>query len=116
MSKLIDAIEVHQTNRRFGKPSGPMKYADIVSIDECSFEPVPHMTEYRIDVRIGASVRWDTGRTAEPVVHKVARMIEQHVFGEFREDFDVIQRALWETDLDRASELLEAMRAKMFSA
>jgi hypothetical protein len=116
MSKLIDAIQVHRTNRRFAKPSGAPQYTDILTIDEHSFNPVPHMTEYRIDVRLGANVRWDTGRTVEPLTRQVIRMIEQHVFGEFREDFDAIQRALWELDLDKASELLEAMRAKMFSS
>lgn len=116
MSKLIDAIKLHQTNRLFARRSGPIKYTDMLTINDQSFEPIPHMVEYRIEVSLGASVRWEAGRTTDPVAHNVARMIEQHVFGEFREDLDLIQLALYQMDMDKASELIDAMRAKMFSA
>jgi hypothetical protein len=49
-------------------------------------------------------------------MRKIARQIEQYVFGEFREDLDEVQRALWTNEVDKASDLLEVMRAKMFSA
>lgn len=116
MSRLIDAIQIHQTNRRFAKPLGPVRYAELLTIDERVLELTPFLTEYNIEVRLGANCRWDTGRTTDPLMRQIARQIEQHVFGEFREDIDEIQRALWINELDKASDLLEAMRKKMFSA
>ena len=65
---------------------------------------------------VGASIRHDTNSGVLLPVDKVVRMIQQEVFGEFREDIQKIHRALWEYDCDKALELLSAMEQRMFSA
>lgn len=116
MSRLIGMVEIHQTNRRYGQLSGPIPYSDMVTIESKSWAPVPHLVEYNIEVRIGSSVRWGEEVSTEPLVRQVSRMIEQHVFGEFREDFNKIQRALFNHDIEGAQKSLDEMHARMFSS
>lgn len=116
MSKLIDAIEAHQTGKRFPKHTGPLRYSDMIVIDAKAMELTPYLVEYRIEVRLGANVRWEPGRDNEPALRNMARMLENHVFGEFRDDIDKIHRALYQNDYDSAVACLEEMRKRMFSA
>ncbi len=116
MSKLINHIEAHQTHRRFAKPSGPVSYSDLTSIETNVMQVVPHLIEYRIDVRLGATVRIERDEDIPNHVRRMARMLEQEVFGEFSEDIDNMYRALWNYDCDKAKEILDAMRERMFSS
>lgn len=116
MSRLIEAIKIHQTDRRYPPMSGPIPYSDMITIESRSFNPVPHLVEYNIDVRIGSSVRWEQGKPIDQLVRQISKMIEQHVFGEFREDFAKIQRALFEHDIGGARKAVSEMQARMFSS
>lgn len=116
MSRLIDAVKIHPTNRRYGQLSGPVPYSEMITIESKSWTPVPHLVEYDIEVRIGSSVRWGPEAPTGPLVKQVSRMIEQHVFGEFREDFDKIQRALFDHDIEGARLAVSEMHARMFSS
>lgn len=116
MSKLIDAVQEHRTGRVYYKPTGPVGYSEMMGIEDSSYNPVPHLVEYKIVVSVGSIIRREEGDRSGDSTRHISRMIEQEVFGEFRSDFDRIHRALYEYDYEAIREAVKDMQARMFSA
>lgn len=116
MSKIIDAVRAHRTGQLHAKLAGPISYLEMTEINDSSLNPIPHLVEYRIDVSVGARVRWEEGKGLGDVTRHVSKIIEQEIFGEFRGDFDRIHLALYESDYEAIRKAVEDMQKRMFSA
>lgn len=62
----------------------------------------------------------DTSRATDPTalmkaIHRSKQSIVEAVFGEFRQDFFLINDALYMRDFDTAAKLLQNLETKMFS-
>lgn len=118
MSKLVQAVQATETKWRFAELN--TLFNDMVTIEK---EYVPTNSiitygEYRVRAIFGSTTKIHTEQVNEVLPHiieKVKRAIVEAVFGEFREDFRLLDKAVWERDLDKVSELLQKFEVKMFS-
>jgi hypothetical protein len=130
MSQVVRAIEVHATgnpiatgNRKAVQEKFSPLFQDVFSVKSKVQEKEllsDVMTQYRIGVTIGSEVWvseldkiYDPDALTEASNRAKRHMIEA-IFGEFRQDFMMIERALYDRDFQKARDNLRIFEQKMF--
>jgi hypothetical protein len=115
MSKLVKAIEDSYASDRVVIES-PL-FNELVSVKEEYTQEMSLGTIYKIGVRLSSSVVIPdhTPELLPLAVKRTKHQIIEAVFGEFREDFRLIEMALYRREFQKAADALAAFEAKMFS-
>lgn len=122
MSNLVRAVKALATDKRFANTS--QLFDQVVDIKSESTQPIipayRQVWEYKITATFGSKVKVFIEESNPPVAINAAisntkQSIIQAVFGEFRDDFRLVQKALWERDIEKAVTLLNAFEKKMFT-
>ena len=120
MSKVVNAIMATKEERRRLKQT--KLFQDVFSVRE-DIQKVNAGTEiqYRIGVTLGAqcwiedSLKNKNGDDAiEMAVQRTKRQVIEAIFGEFRDDFRSIERALYDSNIEEARIMFHALEDKMF--
>lgn len=125
MSQVVKAIMAHDTGERkvFSEGFSPLfqdvftsksTIQDLRGLDEVA-------KEYRIGVTIGSQtfvsdleMIGDESALSE-AIKRTKRQVVEAIFGEFRTDFMMIERALYDRDFQKARSYLTQFENKMFS-
>ena len=76
---------------------------------------------YRIGVTIGSqamvdeSIAADNPESLPAAIDRVKRQVIEAIFGEFRQDFMQVERALYDRDFQKARDCLRVFEEKMYS-
>lgn len=110
MSKLAENIRAFQIDERRSTPS------PVLSLDSSIEElPFPEGRLYRFKATLGYANAFVVEPDAVPNMLRATRThVVEEVFGEFRENFNELERALLHRDLDGAIRALIVFRTKMF--
>jgi hypothetical protein len=119
MSKVVNAIMATKGDRVRHKPS--TLFRDIFSVrEDIKTEPIKLEIQYSIGVNLGSQC-WVSELeqlkhedALELAVQRTKRQVIEVIFGEFREDFRNIERALYDSDIENARIMLHRMEDKMF--
>jgi hypothetical protein len=123
MSQVVKAITSHDIGeRKVFKGFTPL-FQDVFNvksdITELRYEEVAKA--YRIGVTIGSQV-WVTDLEAmtsegalEEAISRTKKQVIEAIFGEFRTDFTMVERALYDRDFQKARDLLRIFEENMFS-
>lgn len=119
MSKVVNAIMAIKENNCRVKQT--KLFQDVFAVREA----IQHLhadteTQYRISVTLGAQC-WTTDAdirnkdtALEMAIKRTKKQVVEAIFGEFREDFRNIERALYDSNLENAREMLYTLERKMF--
>ena len=119
MSKVVNEIMATKTDKVRYTPLNGL-FQDVFSVRE-DIQDGQHLeTQYRIGVTIGAQcwisdldrVKSDTA--LQHAIERTKRQVIEAIFGEFRQDFRMIERAIYDSDTGTAGKLLHEMEKKMF--
>lgn len=121
MSKVVNAIMATKEDRRRFKQT--KLFQDVFNVREDIQEVNAGMEiQYRIGVTIGAqcwvddSLKNKNGDDAiEMAVQRTKRQVIEAIFGEFRDDFRSIERALYDSNIEEARIMFHALEDKMFN-
>lgn len=123
MSNLVKAIAATDTGERRMIPVKSKLFQDVFSmredIGETYFEQVAKM--YKIGVTLGNTcmvTEYEIMKNHLALTYAIERTKQQvieAVFGEFRQDFRLIERLLYDYDFEGAARALRAMETKMYS-
>jgi hypothetical protein len=122
MSKIVDAIMYFDTgerrvlNKRFGTPLFH-ETVDIKS-DYSDYSTNDYIQKvYRIEVKLGNTCLLNEEQLdyINEAVKRTKNQVVEAIFGEFREDFRMIERAIYEHDFNKAGQLLYKFEYKMFN-
>lgn len=87
-------------------------------ISEVLDDPIAYMMSTSVTFRTTATVKQDFRSKNDGAItetkRRMARIIINEVFGEFREDFDNLRRALCNFDVDEAMRIAETFEQRMF--
>ena len=125
MSQVVRAIEAHDTGeRKLIKESFSTLFQDVFNIksqtqDLNGTEGVAK--QYRIGVTIGSQVHvseldllQEGGDALEEAIHRTKRQVIEAIYGEFRQDLMLAERALYDRDFQKARDYLRILEQKMF--
>lgn len=123
MSQVVKAITAHNKGeRKIFEGFSPL-FQDVFSIkteiQEMRHEEVAKL--YRIGVTLGSQVWVSDFETINDVdalseaIKRTKRQVIEAIFGEFRTDFMMIERALYDRDFQKARSYLTQFENKMFS-
>jgi hypothetical protein len=125
MSQVVRAITDHELgDRKIIKDSFSPLFQDVFNI-KSSIQDTTHASEiakaYRISVTLGSQV-WVTESEAltnegalQEAISRTKKQIIESIFGEFRTDLMMIERALYDRDFQQARNYLRVLEVKMFS-
>jgi len=119
MSKVVNAIAATKEDRRRLKQT--KLFQDVFSIRE-DIQTLTPGTEiqYRIGVTLGAQCWIDeleklkNDDAIEMAIQRTKRQVIEAIFGEFRQDFRSIERALYDSNIEEARVMFHALEDKMF--
>jgi hypothetical protein len=119
MSKVVNAIMATKEDRRRFKQT--KLFQDVFNVREDIQELASGAeTQYRIGVTLGAQC-WiddlDRIKNDDAVglaVQRTKRQVIEAIFGEFRDDFRSIERALYDSNIEEARVMFHALEKKMF--
>jgi hypothetical protein len=125
MSQVVRAIGAHDTGeRKLIKESFSTLFQDVFSVKEQirdlkGTEGVAK--QYRIGVTLGAQV-WVSeldilqGKcdVLQEAIDRTKRQVIEAIFGEFRQDLMLTERALYDRDFQKARDHLRILEQKMF--
>lgn len=124
MSNLVKAVFATDTGERRLKPTTSKLFQDVFSMKE-NFDTTYHMGDlvklYKIGITIGDTVcvsEMDNLHNDQAYQHAIERTkarIVEAVFGEFRQDFRMIERHLYNYEFEEAATALRSMEDKMFT-
>jgi hypothetical protein len=125
MSQVVRAIEAHDTGeRKLIKESFSTLFQDVFSVKDhiqelSSTEGIAK--HYRISVTIGSQVHvsdldllQEGGDALEEAIHRTKRQVIEAIYGEFRQDLMLTERALYDRDFQKARDYLRILHQKMF--
>jgi hypothetical protein len=121
MSKVVNAIMATKEDRRRFKQT--KLFQDVFSVRE-DIQKLNSSTEiqYRIGVTLGAqcwvedSLKNKNGDDViQMAVQRTKRQVIEAIFGEFRDDFRSIERALYDSNIEEARIMFHALEDKMFN-
>lgn len=123
MSQVVKAITSHDKGeRKIFEGFSPL-FQDVFSvksdIQELRHEEVAKL--YRIGITLGSQAWVSDLETINDVdalseaIKRTKRQVIEAIFGEFRTDFMMIERALYDRDFQKARSLLAQFENKMFS-
>jgi hypothetical protein len=119
MSQVVNAIMATKEDRRRLKQT--KLFQDVFSVRE-DIQTVPAGTEiqYRIGVTLGSQC-WVSEmqklKSNDALIHAIERtkrQVIEAIFGEFRQDFRSIERALYDSNIEEARVMFHALEDKMF--
>lgn len=113
MSKLAEMIQAVQTSER-RRVMSPLVAIRTSSVEprNCSF---PEHYVYTLTATFGCNATLEyNDPCAVQVLAQVRRQVVDEVFGEFRENFTEIERALFNYDNEAARKALNSFRQRMF--
>lgn len=122
MSRVVSAITATRGDRHriIHKNYGTL-FPDVFSVTEhIKQSPDQIETEYRIEVRLGSqcwvgdNIKESYSNALTDAVTRTKRQVIEAIFGEFREDFRMIERALYDRNVEQARIALHDMEQKMF--
>jgi len=113
MSKFIDQVQAYNTDKRYASIE-PIKISIRSQVDD--FTNVNYYSEYRIEVRIGGSVKLQKLDALDQAKKVLMRSIQVNVFGEFRKHLYDLECYIYDRDFDKATECLKSIMNNMFSA
>lgn len=125
MSQVIKAITAHDTGERkvFHNSFSPL-FQDVFNV-KSEIQEFRHLSDvakaYRIGVTIGAQVYVEelemmaNENALTSAIERTKRQVIEAIFGEFRQDFMMVERALYDRDFQKARDHLRAFEEKMFS-
>jgi len=125
MSQVVRAIEAHDTgNRKLIKESFSNLFQDVFNVKSQikDFQVNAEVAkEYRISVTIGSQVHvseldllQEGGDALQEAIHRTKRQVIEAIFGEFRQDLMLAERALYDRDFQKARDYLRILEQKMF--
>jgi len=122
MSNVVNAIMATDTGDRRIKSNKSRLFQDVFSIKETK-ETIPHdvIKMYKIGVTLGntCAVSESDYIGNEHALHeailRTKRQVIEAIFGEFRQDFRIIERHLYNYEFEEAATAVRAMEDKMFS-
>lgn len=121
MSKIVQAITASPTGKRTAPLMRTNKLfwetfsgKDEFIKDTHSYDGV---ATYKIDVTLGNTVKVpeSAGPALSEAIKRSKQQVIEAIFGEFREDFRLIERAIYDYDYETAKEALRNMEQKMFT-
>ncbi len=125
MSQVVKAITAQDTGERkvFHDSFSPL-FQDVFNI-KSEIQEFKHLSDvakaYRIGVTLGAQVYVEdlemvTNENAlTNAIDRTKRQVIEAIFGEFRQDFMLVERALYDRDFQKAREYLRVFEDKMYS-
>jgi hypothetical protein len=119
MSKVVNAIMATQEDRRRLKQTNLLR--DVFAVRE-DIQTVAPGTEiqYRIGVTLGAQCwvseveKLKNDDAVVTAIERTKRQVIEAIFGEFRQDFRSIERALYDSNIEEARVMFHALEDKMF--
>ena len=119
MSKVVNAISATKGDRVRLKQT--KLFQDVFSVRE-DIQTLKHNTEiqYIIGITLGAQCwvseteQLKSDSVLELAVQRTKRQVIEAIFGEFRQDFRSIERALYDSDIETARLMFHALEDKMF--
>lgn len=125
MSKIVKAITALNTGNRKYLPeklsplfestvNGESKISEIRTSDG-------YIKQYRIGITLGAKAdvsEMDVFRNKDSLslaIDRTKRNVIEAIFGEFREDFCMLENAIYNRNFEEARELLRNFRDKMYT-
>lgn len=118
MSKVVNSIVATKNDRVRLKQS--KLFQDVFAVRE-DIQTLKHGTEiqYRIGVTLGAQCWIDEAEqmknwAVEMAVQRTKRQVIEAIFGEFRQDFRSIERALYDSNIEDARVMFHALEERMF--
>jgi len=125
MSQVVKAITAVETNERriIDGLFSPL-FHDVFNVkSHIQQDPATYLTQYKIGVTIGSSVFVeedfsDTNKNEialEESINRTKRQVVEAIFGEFRHDFLLIEKALYDRDFLKARDYLAKFQDKMFT-
>lgn len=123
MSNLVKAIAASDTGERRAVPVKSKLFQDVFSMREYIGETYQHDVAkvYRIGVTLGNTcmvTELESMKNHLALTHAIERTKQQvieAVFGEFRQDFRMIEKLLYDYDFEGAATALRAMEQKMYT-
>jgi hypothetical protein len=125
MSQVIKAITAQDTGERkvFRDSFSPL-FQDVFNI-KSEIQEFKHLSDvakvYRIGVTLGAQVYVEdlemvaNENALTNAIDQTKRQVIEAIFGEFRQDFMMVERALYDRDFQKAREYLRVFEDKMYS-
>ena len=116
MSKIIDSISSQMVNPVQRKPVHSMMDVKSMIEEQGSAMPGnvdPRMVLHRVEVKFGTSMYYlpvDAAAARENIVREFAEVI----YGEFRERFNTMERAMYENDTELMRSTVRDMKREMF--
>tara|TARA_R110000868_G_scaffold543_13_gene3982 strand:- start:1941 stop:2315 length:375 start_codon:yes stop_codon:yes gene_type:complete len=118
MSKVVNAIMATKEDRRRLKQT--KLFQDVFAAREDIQTHAVMEIQYRIGVTLGAQC-WvseteilKNGGALEMAIERTKRQVIEAIFGEFRQDFRSIERALYDSNIEEARVMFHALEGKMF--
>ena len=119
MSQVVNAIVATKNDRVRLKRT--KLFHDVFAVRE-DIQTVPTGTEiqYKIGVTLGAQYwvseieQLKNDNTLAMAIERTKRQVIEAIFGEFRQDFRSIERALYDSNIEEARVLFHALEEKMF--
>jgi len=122
MSNFIKAVKARKTTEFAHLPVKSKLFNHIFSKDESYSDAAgifpDRATVYDIQVTLGNRAyipEYSNGTELTEAIHRTKRSIIEAVFGEFREDFRLIEMYLYQQEFEKARQALLAMEHKMYS-
>lgn len=121
MSQLVKAITATRGDRvRIVDKLSPLMQ-DVFSVrEDIREDPVTHEIQYRIGVTLGSQVwvseldRLKSDNSITHAIERTKRQVIEAIFGEFRQDFRMIERDLYDRNVEAARIKFHALEQKMF--
>lgn len=119
MSKLVNAIMATKEDRRRLKQT--KLFQDVFAVrEDIQTTPTGAEIQYRIGVTLGAQYwiseteQLQDNNTLVIAIERTKRQVIEAIFGEFRQDFRSIERALYDSNIEEARVMFHALEDKMF--
>lgn len=119
MSKVVNAIMATKENRHRLKQTKLFQDVFAIREDIQTLNPGKEI-QYKVGVTLGSQC-WvdqsDLYKTDSALIHAIERskrQVIEAIFGEFRQDFRSIERALYDSDIETARVMLHALEDRMF--
>lgn len=118
MSKVVNAITAERSDKKRYPQS--QLFQDVFKVREDIQKSPTLEVQYRIGVTLGSQcwvseeMNLSRNDAIEKAVQRTKRQVIEAIFGEFREDFRNIERALYDSNIENARVMLHRMEDKMF--
>jgi|APFre7841882793_1041355.scaffolds.fasta_scaffold10485_3 hypothetical protein len=121
MSQVVKAITATKMDRvRMINVLSPL-LQDVFSVrEDIRTDPAQLETQYRIGVTIGSECfvseldKMKSDNALSHAIERTKRQVIEAIFGEFRQDFRMIERDLYDRNIEAARVKLHELEKKMF--